>query len=58
MPEDQLTRAERIRLESFAQAVNAAATLRYGGEGWAKPSDLFTLAELIEGWLKRAKEDA
>lgn len=55
MPDDKLTRAERVRLEAFAQAVNSSFTLRNKITG-DTPSlvDLFTQAEKIEAWLKAA----
>lgn len=52
MHNDQFTRAERIRLEAFAQ-VNARNQMR--------PLELhnhFQEAEKVEQWLRSAKEDA
>ena len=49
---DQLTRAEHIRLESFAQ-VNARHQLR--------PVELdehLKGSEAVEAWIKQAREDA
>jgi len=71
--EDKLTRAERVRLESFAQAINSAMAVRLSGEGQPAVNqaaiagriggeppitmdDLFRRAELIETWLKKARE--
>ena len=53
MPEDKLTKAERLRLEAFAQAVNSSFTIRTNGE---RPSldDLFEHAKLIEKFLFEA----
>ena len=51
MPEDKLTRAERIRLEAFAQA-----GMRYTMRGCPLEQQ-FREAEAIEKWLKLAKED-
>lgn len=52
-PGDQLTRAERVRLEALNQAINSAMTLRV-----ASLPELLTRAEEIETWLRRAREDA
>ena len=52
MIEDKLTRAERLRLEAFAQ-VNLRNQMR--------PIALdkhMREAELVEAWLKAAREDA
>lgn len=48
---DQLTRAERIRLESFAQAGMRHQMLS------VPLNQQFKEAEEIEKWLKEAKED-
>lgn len=55
MPEDKLSRAERIRLESFAQATNTVLMTR---DRNTRPTlgELFTQAEQIEAWLKKANE--
>ena len=50
MYEDKLTRAERIRLECFAQAVAAF------GVRAVTAQDLMRSAEEIEAWLKEAKD--
>lgn len=52
MQQDKLTRAERIRLEAFAQAT---------GRHQMRPLDLdehMIEAEKIETWLRQAREDA
>lgn len=49
--EDQLTRAERIRLESLAQAQSLT-----GMTATKQPTvdDVLATAERVEAWLKRA----
>lgn len=61
--DDQLTRAERVRLESFAQAVNSTMPVRLGGDRDVfkdgppvSIDDLFARAEAIEAWLLKAPE--
>jgi hypothetical protein len=51
MPEDRLTKYERLRLESFAQAVNSCFTILTNGE---RPTidQLFEQAKRIEEFLK------
>lgn len=52
MGEDKLTRAERIRLESFAQV---------GMRHQIRPiplTDHFIEAERVEKWLREAREDS
>lgn len=67
MGEDKLTHAQRLRLESLAQAMNTAMLVRIapsdGPPGTVtlrdKPvtmADLFKRAEEIEEWLLAAKE--
>ena len=51
IPNDQLTRAERIRLEAFAQA-----GMRYTMRGCPLEQQ-FKEAEQIEKWLKASTED-
>lgn len=56
---DQLTRAERVRLEAFAQAVASGMVvpLRSFEEGGPKTlDDLFARAEAVEAWLLKAAE--
>ena len=51
MAEDKLTRNERIRLESFAQAAQSLGT------HIGKPvslNDIITRAEVIEAWLVKS----
>lgn len=67
MLEDKLTRAERIRLEAFAQALNSAHVVGLAAQLPsnvvaidAEPrrrtmADVFQRAEEIEAWLKRAE---
>lgn len=55
MIEDKLTRAERIRLESLSQAVNMAGHL-FAGRPFSK--EIFDLAEKVESFLKKARDDA
>lgn len=53
MQQDQLTRAERIRLECFAQ-INQRTMM-------GPKTDINTAmqdAERLEAWLKQAREDA
>lgn len=52
---DKLTRAERLRLEAFNQAVQASGAALRGGVDVGK---LFADAEAIEAWLRKAREDA
>lgn len=69
MGDDKLTRAERIRLEAFAQAVNSAAAVRLAGPD-RNPEPVFVSlgdqerrlfaalldrAEAIEAWLYKAE---
>lgn len=51
MPEDKLTKQERIRLEAFSQAVNSSFTIQAHG---SRPTieELFELATKIETFLK------
>lgn len=51
MTNDQLTKQERLRLESFSQAINSSFTIRTNGE---RPSldDIFEQAKRIEEFLK------
>lgn len=53
---DQLTKYERLRLESFAQAVNSSFTLKTISNSFdgARPKleDLFEQARQIEAFLK------
>lgn len=51
-PEDKLTKQERVRLESFAQAVNSSFTIK--SETRPTLDDLFTQAKKIEEFLKSA----
>lgn len=53
MTNDQLTRAERIRLEALSQAVNATTITV------SRPTLEVVLqnAERIEAWLKMARDD-
>lgn len=53
MVEDKLTRAERIRLESLAQAISMGASM---GDR-LPPKIIFQLAEQIEAWLRKAPMD-
>lgn len=50
---DQLTKQERLRLESFAQAVNSSFTIKTK-DNERRPSidDLFEQAKKIEQFLK------
>jgi hypothetical protein len=52
MMEDKFTRAERVRLESLAQALNVL-----GHTATERPTEaaVFAQAERIEAWLKRAE---
>ena len=52
MPDDKLTRAERIRLEALAQAVAYLAITHNSGT----ISNALDCAEVIETWLYEAKE--
>jgi hypothetical protein len=54
MPEDKLTRAERIRLESLSQALQITIV-----ESAARPTlkTILDNAERIEAWLRKARED-
>lgn len=65
MGEDKLTHAERIRLESFAQAINSsmavrlvpplpAGVARITDDRPATLADVFKRAEEIEAWLRKA----
>lgn len=70
--EDQLTRGERIRLEALsqAQAMAGQPTNEAEGKAWVAQQqagemifpmteeNILARAERIEGWLKRADEDA
>lgn len=47
---DQLTKQERLRLESFAQAVNSSFTIK--AEGRPSLDALFEQAKRIEEFLK------
>lgn len=67
MKEDQLTRGERIRLESLSQAMHSIGVpldmaQRQEWEDRGVPTItetfLFAKAERIERWLKSADEDA
>lgn len=53
--QDQLTRGERIRLESLSQSMSATTLTSK-----ERPSltDILNNAEKIESWLKKAREDA
>jgi len=57
---DQLTRGERIRLESFAQAVNstmvAPLPAAAHNDGGLRMAALLDRAEEIESWLLQAPE--
>lgn len=53
MPQDQLTKAERLRLESFAQACNSSFTIRVD-VGRPSLDSLFEHAKKIETFLKEA----
>lgn len=57
--EDQLTRGERVRLESFAQAVNSVM-VAYLPTDASDPAErmaaLLDRAEQIEAWLLKAPE--
>ena len=48
---DQLTKYERVRLESFNQAVNSSFTIRTN-EGRPSLDELFEHAKRIEEFLK------
>jgi len=50
---DQLTKQERLRLESFAMAVNSSFTIRTNSER-PELDDLFEQAKRIEEFLKGA----
>lgn len=50
--QDQLTRAERIRLEALAQAIASQMTLRQSDF-----EAVLRRAERIEEWLKLARPD-
>lgn len=53
MSNDQLTRAERVRLEALAQA-NAYAAMRQS----LNPQTIMKIAEDFERFIKQAKDDA
>lgn len=55
MKDDQLTRAERIRLECLVQSLIATTIVSFDRPTIA---DILFNAEFIEKWLKAAKEDA
>ena len=49
---DQLTKQERLRLESFAQAVNSSFTIKTKNNERPLIDDLFEQAKRIEEFLK------
>lgn len=49
---DQLTKQERLRLESFAQAVNSSFTIKTKNNERPNLDDLFQHAKQIEEFLK------
>lgn len=51
---DQLSKQERLRLESFAQAVNSSFTIRIKNNERPLLDDLFEHAKRIEEFLKAA----
>jgi hypothetical protein len=51
MPNDKLTKAERLRLEALAQTIG---TIRLTSEERPTLNDIFMQAETIEAWLKNA----
>lgn len=51
---DQLSKQERLRLESFAQAVNSSFTIRTKNNERPLLDDLFEHAKRIEEFLKAA----
>lgn len=53
MTNDQLTKQERLRLESFSQAINSTFTIQTNG-GRPSLDQLFEHAKLIETFLKGA----
>lgn len=57
MPNDQLTRAERIRLEALSQSMSATA-LTYHGPTRPTMFDVLRNAEQIEAWIRKARADA
>lgn len=54
IPNDQLTRNERIRLESLSQSIQATAIT---SSNRPTLSDILANAEKIEVWLKSVKDN-
>ena len=54
MSNDQLTRNERIRLESLSQSIQATAIT---SKNRPLLSDILSNAEKIEDWLKSVKDN-
>lgn len=52
MHEDKLTKSERLRLESFAQACNSVFTIKNGNGERPTLEQLFEQARQIENFLK------
>lgn len=52
MSEDKLTKYERLRLESFAQAVNSSFTIKTKNNERPTIEDMFKHAKQIEEFLK------
>jgi hypothetical protein len=52
MPEDKLTRAERIRLEALARVQGMSPITPQNAD------DILQMAERVERWIRAAREDA
>jgi len=52
MTQDQLTKSERLRLESFSQAVNSSFTMKTFDGARPTLDELFEHAKRIETFLK------